>query len=279
MTLKGDAEGTVFRDLVVEGEDLIRIEFGRPELHVDLDPHSAPGLEWGSIEEVLDRNEPDGISPFLQVTATEHSPYTARPWLDQFATNEIIRFRPQVEDVDRWKLLIANSRGQNVAGFEGKGKPPREIGWNGRAEDGTLMTPGLTYSYVLEAFDRAGNKRSFVGKGFELPAYRQETSEGLAMLFSGRELASGSGSGRAGAGVPPAVLLEVASRINQSAQVDEPVRVEVTARSFDRAKTLADGVTQVIEPLVLGGPARIQPLTVVEPDGPADGAIQVVVPR
>jgi hypothetical protein len=279
MTLKGDTEGTVFKDLVVEGEDLIRIEFDRPELQINIDPHTAPGLEWGSIEEVLDRNEADRISPFLQVSACEHSPYTARPWLDIFATGEIIRFRPQVEDVDRWKLLIANSRGQTVASFEGRGKPPREIGWNGLSQDGTLMTPGLTYSYVLEAYDQAGNKRSFVGEGFELPAYRQETSGGLTMLFSGREIATRASSSQAGASTKPPILLEVASRINQSPQAGEPVRVEVTARSFEKAKALADGVVQVINPLILGGPARIQPLTNVEPDGPVDGAVEVTVPR
>ena len=35
-----------------------------------------------------------------------------------------------------------------------------------------LVTPGLTYSYVFEAFDRAGNKRNIVGPGFTVPAYR-----------------------------------------------------------------------------------------------------------
>jgi len=279
MTLQGDQEGTVFKDLVVEGEDRIRIEFERPELHVDIDPQTAPGLEWGSIQEVLDRSELELVPPFLHASACEHSPYLARPWLDQFASESIARFRPQVEGVDRWQLLIANSRGETVASFEGNGKPPRQICWDGSALDGTAVPPGLTYSYVLEAFDRAGNKRSFVGQGFELPAYRLETSDGTVMLFSGREILDSSVSSLKNSSLPPSLLLEVVSRINQCKHVDQPVRVAVTARSFEKAKTLADGIVKTIEPLIFGGLARVQPVTKVQPDAPGDGTIEILVPK
>ena len=53
--------------------------------------------------------------------------------------------------------------------------PPEEITWDGRSSRGEPVTPGLTYSYVFEAFDRAGNKRNFVGEGFRLTAYRLAT--------------------------------------------------------------------------------------------------------
>src|SRR5438552_8489738 len=43
MTLKGGQEGTVFRNLTIEGEDRIHVDFDRPELVLDLDPAKAPG--------------------------------------------------------------------------------------------------------------------------------------------------------------------------------------------------------------------------------------------
>jgi hypothetical protein len=199
--------------------------------------------------------------------------------LDQFATNDIARFRPQVEGVDHWQLLIANSRGETVASFEGNRKPPKEISWDGTSVNGDPVPPGLTYSYVLEAYDRAGNKRSFVGNGFELPAYRLESSDEIVMLFSGKEISLSSNSALVGASVPAALLLEVASRINQSEQVDQPVRVEVTARSFEEVKSLADGIVETIEPIIFGGLARLQPVTKVLPDAPGDGTIQIVVKK
>ncbi len=279
MMLMGGQDGTEFKDLVVEGEDQIRIEFERPALDIDIDPQSAPGLEWGSIQDVLDRQKPDSVSPFLQVSAQQRMPYGARPWLDQFATGDLVRFRPQLEGVDRWRLVIANSRGETVKIIEGKGKLPKEIGWNGRSEEGDPAPPGLTYSYVLEAFDRAGNRRNFVGEGFELPSYRLESSDGQMMIFSGNEIAGTSVSDLQKNSVPSSMLLEVASRINQSRQLDQPVRIEVTARSFDRAKTMVNEIVGTLDPIILRGVSRIQPITHVEPDAPGDGTILVVVPE
>ncbi len=279
MTIPAGEEGAVFKDLVVEGEDLIQIEFERPELHIDVDPQSAPGLHWGSTQEILDRNQPDLVSPLVGLFAYEHFSYHARPWLDLFASDDIVRFRPSVTDLERWKLTIANSRGETVASFEGKGKPPDEIGWDGGSLDGEPVPPGLTYSYVFEAFDRAGNKRNFVGEGFELPPYCVEEGQELVMLFSGRELSSQTGLSYARHPVPPPMLLDVANRINQSEKVERPVRLETKARSFDKARVLAETVVEVLDPLILGGKARIQSVTLVEPDAPSEGAIKVVVPR
>ena len=45
-----------------------------------------------------------------------------------------------------------------------------------------------TYSYMVEAWDRAGNKRNFVGEGFELPPYVVQDEQRLALLFAGKEL-------------------------------------------------------------------------------------------
>lgn len=279
MTLKGGQEGTVFRDLVVESEDRIQIEFERPELRIDVDPQSAPGLEWGNIQDVLDRNPPDFVSSYLEASSKQRSPYRARPWINMLATGEIAQFRPQVEGVDRWELIIANSRGETVASFDGKGKPPKQIGWDGRSLDGTPVPPGLTYSYVLEAYDRAGNKRSFVGEGFNLPSYRLQTPDNVVMLFSGREISESNPSYSKNAAVPPAILLEVVDQINESKKVDQPVLMEVSARTYDQAKTLSGDMVKDIEPLVLGGSKRIQPVTNVVPDAPGDGTIRVVVPR
>ena len=175
MTLKADRDGTVFKSLTVEGEDRIRIEFERPPIQLALDPEKAPGLEWGSARDVLDRSIPDFAAPFVSQSARETSPFVARPWLGEFSGDAVARFRPQVEGVERWKLTVANARGEAITTFQGRGDPPEEIVWDGRTAQGEPATPGLRYSYVFEAFDRAGNKRNFVGEGFQLTAYRMTT--------------------------------------------------------------------------------------------------------
>src|SRR2546426_8979786 len=199
MTLRAGQAGTEFRSMTVEGEDRVHIDFGRPELILDLDPEDVRGLTCGTAVDVLDRTVPDLVSPLIALSAEVRSPYVARPWLQQFATGAVARFRPAVKGVVQWKLLVANSRGETVATFDGKGDPPKEITWDGRTKTGAPVTPGLTYSYVFEARDRAGNKRNFVGQGFTVSAYRVDTPAGPVLVMSGRDLSSVD-AGTAGCG-------------------------------------------------------------------------------
>ena len=153
-TLQG--EGTVFRSLTIQGDDRIHLEIERPALDLDLDPQQAPGLSIGDAGEVLQRSGPDLVSPLTAISARSPAPFVAQPWLERFSSGEVAHFRPEFENVERWRLTIADSRGIEVARFEGPGQPPRDLAWNGRATDGAAALPGRTYSYAFEAWDRAG---------------------------------------------------------------------------------------------------------------------------
>ena len=285
MTLRGGQSGTEFRTMTVEGEDRIHIDFGRPDLKLDLDPEKVPGLTRGTAVDVLDRTVPDLAAPLLALSSGERSPYVSRPWLRQFATGAVARFRPSVKDVVSWRLLVADSRGQTVASFEGKGDPPKEIAWDGRSQSGAPVTPGLIYSYVFEARDCAGNKRNFVGQGFTIAAYRLDSPSGPVLALSGRDLAPveqgvagyGPGSG-ATASVSP-IYLEVASWLNQSTKTREPVRVAVAARTLDQANALASRAVSALSSRVLGDPGRIQAVTEVAADAPEDGVLRIGVAK
>ena len=272
LTLRGGQDGTVFRTLTVEGEDRVHVDFARPELALDLQPGDVPGLDLGTARDVLDRTLPDLVAPLLASTSAFRSPYLARPWLRQFGCGAVARFRPEGKDVERWKLVLADSKGQTVRTFEGRGQPPREIAWDGSAQDGTPVVPGLTYSYVFEAHDRAGNKRNFVGDGFRVAAFRVDAPDGPALAFSGRLLAA---DGPAPGSAPPVILLEAASWINHSAAVRRPVRVTATARSLEQATTLGSVAARELSACTLGDPARFQVVTRVEPDAAEDGVIRI----
>ena len=279
MALKGGEDGTVLRSLTVEGEDRVRIEFERPSLVLDLDPSQAPGLDWDSTWEILGRTDIDFLAPLVAESAHVPSPYMPRPWLDGFQAGDLIRFRPALEEVERWRLEIVDSRGKAVTHFEGKGNPPDEIGWDGRSPDGDPMPPGLTYSYVLEAYDRAGNKRNFVGKGFELPPYRIETDGGIVLVCAGEEIAAPRTRHGARKPAPTIMILEAASRINQIRKPNHVIRIEVTARTYEAAAGLAGNVAESLTPLLVGDPAQVQQVTDVEPDAPAGGTVTIVVSR
>ena len=280
--LRGGQEGTVFKSLTVEGEDRVHVDFERPELKLDLDLEKAPGLDWGSAADVLDRTNSDLDAPLVGLSAKQTNPYLGRPWLSEFATGPVARFHPAAEGVASWKLVVVDSKGAAVRSFWGKGDPPKEIDWDGRATDGTPVTPGLTYSYVFEAHDKAGNKRNVVGQGFTVTAYRIDAPEGPTLLFSATELGSAAGASLASAApaageTPTAapILLEAASWLNQSERLSQPIRVTATARSQEQAEALASNVQRALAPLVLGDPARVQTAALVEADSPEAGTLAI----
>ena len=283
MTIPSGQEGAVFKSLTVEGEDRVHFEFERPALSLELDPNKAPGLDWGSARDVLNRTVPDLGAPMLQSSSQVGYPYLAHPWLERFQTGAVARFRPEVKGVERWKLTVVDSKGQTVATFEGKGEPPREIAWDGRTAGGGLVVPGLTYSYVLEARDKAGNKRNFVGQGFKVSAYRLNSIDSPVMVFTGRELPSpdptrpASSPNEREATAP--ILMEAAGWLNQSPKAVQAVKVTATARTMEQAQTLCALVTRQMTPYLLGDPARIQAVTDVQPDAPEGGAVRITAGR
>jgi hypothetical protein len=276
MTLHGGQEGTVFKSLTVQGEDRIRLDFERPALDIQLDPSKAPGLDWGSARDVLDRTTPDLATPLVMTSARETSPYLGHPWLSHFASGAVARFQPDLKGVESWKLSIVNARGEAVQSFSGKGEPPHEITWDGRSASGAPVVPGLTYSYMLEAHDKAGNKRNFVGQGFKVSAYRVDAAEGPIMAMSARELpaVTPGRSAALAAGPTPPILIEAASWLNQRPQ-QGGVRVTVTARNSDEAQALADFVTRSMSPYLIGDPSRVQAIAEVQADAPEGGTVRI----
>jgi hypothetical protein len=275
-TLKGGQEGTAFRSLTVEGEDRIHIDYQRPELTLDVDPEQAPGLASAGPAAVLERGAPDLGAPLIAGTAREPSPYLAHPWLQRFAAGAVARFVPAVQGVERWRLTIADSRGDAVASFEGHGDPPRQIAWDGRTRFGLLAVPGLTYSHVFEAWDRAGNKRSFVGQGFDVSAYRVDSAEGPILVFSGAEL--GTVPGTPATAVAP-IVLEAAGWINHGATAERRYRIAVTARGQEQASALLGDLGRQLASVTLGNPARFERLAKLDPEAPVAGTVVIAPVR
>jgi len=274
MTLQAGSEGTVFRSLTVEGENRIRIDFDRPDLVVDLDPAAAPGLTWGSPRDVLDRTVPDLTGPLLRSSAFVPSPYTPRPWLQAYASGPVAVFATDLKGVDSWKLLVVDSRGAEVASFTGHGTPPKQIPWDGLDADGAPAAPGLTYSFVLETYDKAGNKRRFTGNGFQLPAYRREEAGRPVFLVSADQWHDAA---RTADNRPSALALAAASRFNLACGADTPLEIRVTGRNFGAAEAFGQEIAAALAPLVPGGATRLSVTTAVAEGAPAGGTAVIRV--
>src|SRR5512139_2374278 len=65
MRIEAGAQGKNFNSITVEGEDRVRVQFDRPELKLDVDPASAPGLDWESVWTALGAESFDFVDPLL----------------------------------------------------------------------------------------------------------------------------------------------------------------------------------------------------------------------
>lgn len=275
LTLKGGDEGTVFRSLTVEGEDRIHVRIERPPLAFDVDPTTAPGLQGTTTREVLDRTRPDGLAPLFAMSARETSPHEGRPWLDRFASDGVARFHPTVKGATAWKLSVTDAGGQPVMAWQGTGDPPSEIVWDGRGANGDPVTPGLTYSYLLEARDRAGNRRNFVGQGFQVGAYRYGGDDHPLLVFAGRELGGPELGAPQSAGATPLIVLEAVSWLDRARHANEIIRVTGTARTLSQAQALADRVAGAIAARAIGDPSVVKAAANALAGAPEDGAIRI----
>jgi hypothetical protein len=87
------------------------------------------------------------------------------PWLRTILKGRIAIFHPQYgQNVDHWEFVISDPRGDVFRRFEGKGAPPKEIEWDGRGDNGSIMDVGATYTYSSYAWDKANNKSQVVGQ-------------------------------------------------------------------------------------------------------------------
>lgn len=268
MRIEAGAQGKDFNSITVEGEDRVRVQFDRPELKLEVDPATAPGLDWESVWAALGAESFDFVDPLLDRSLHERSPYAPRPWLDSFRDGPVARFRPELSGVEKWGLEVADSRGKTVARFQGSGKPPKEITWDGNTIDGKPARSDLTYSYVLNATDKAGNKRSFVGDAFTLPPHVTQSKDGVSMSFS---VPAESANER----VPQSVVLEAATRLNQTVAPTVPVRIEVTAPTFQLAKSIADEVVASLKPHLYGDASRIAVITEVDTGGAERASVTI----
>jgi len=268
-TIKAGEKGSTLESMTVEGEDKIHIEFQRPKLALDIDPSTAPGLEWDVVWSLLDPASLDLYRPLSERSEYLRADYRARPWLDEFRANNVALFSTNIEGAAGWSMTIVDSRGETVRQFSGENNPPEEIAWDGRAASGKPALPGLRYSFVLEAADRAGNKRRFVGDGFEIPPYRLESNTGVTMLFAGA-------SSSPVEGIPAPVLLDAASRINQY-HAAATVTVTVTGPDYKSANARAEAIAKDLRPMLLGDPARVRTVAEVRKGTPQAGSAAVSV--
>ena len=147
-----------------------------------------------------------------------------------------------------WTLTIVDSRGKSVAVRQGEGTPPASLAWNGRGDDGSPAWPGLTYSYRLDTVDPAGNRRTTVGRGFDLPTYRLVDDAAQTLVFAGDRILSPDRLAPVADLATSPLMFAAASWLNQAPGLTSPIEIRATARSQELAAALAAAVDAALAP-------------------------------
>jgi hypothetical protein len=115
---------------------------------------------------------------------------TSKPELIEIIPEPAKVFYVNFKDLSSWKLQIYASDGSNFRSLSGEGNPPSSIFWDGRGDSQDPLIPGEQYSYSFTAIDKAGNRRTFPGESFSVPALFLKNGEDVwvgisyALLFS-----------------------------------------------------------------------------------------------
>ncbi len=143
---------------------------------------------WSSVEWKYNDGKP---------TSTLFDCKLTSPELCQIIPAPAKVFHLNFKDLASWKINVFTSDGQNFRSLSGEGDPPKSISWDGRGTDGNPLVPGEHYSYSFTATDKAGNRRTFPGEAFIVPALYLTSEKGIWIGLSYSSLFSPEGYGLA----------------------------------------------------------------------------------
>lgn len=165
----------VLNDVVIQEKFEAQYEEEKLPFDMELDFSEVVNIDlslgWDSIDAIQDL---DGYSLNNQLPLQLSSPELA---MIQPVPLKI--FHTQFEQVSRWQLNITASNGGLFRTIAGDGNPPKEIAWDGKSNAGDPLIAGENYAYNFTAVDKAGNKKTFPGSSFSVPAFYILLDDGL----------------------------------------------------------------------------------------------------
>src|SRR5579883_881169 len=107
------------------------------------------------------------LAGFASEPSPKDAPAESKPGAVYFSPNgdgilDTAVFHLKVSDpqnITDWEFVIADTQGNEIKRFSGKGAPPPALEWNGKDENNQLIRDG-TYNYTLNIVTLAGNKVS-----------------------------------------------------------------------------------------------------------------------
>ena len=102
-------------------------------------------------------------------------------------------FHTEFEKLQHWQLDITAGDGAHFRRIDGAGNPPENLSWDGLSDNGEPLRAGENYAYSFTATDQAGNRRTFPGTSFRVPAFSLQLGDSLLVELGQSTLFSKDG--------------------------------------------------------------------------------------
>lgn len=146
-------------------------------------------IDWSTIGSVESKSQGDNWESFAL--------HLSSPEFANIAPAPVKSFQAQFKNLSSWKLEIITSDGKPFRTLEGDGNPPESIPWDGIGSNGEFLKPGHNYSYSFTPVDKAGNKRTYQGETFSVPAVYFTRGDSVWVGIAASKLFSFDGYGLA----------------------------------------------------------------------------------
>ncbi len=138
-------------------------------------------------EQVLNKRTLVVIDSFIDESVSLRSPYLRVPTRDNILEDSI-RIEildPKRKGIKSWRIDICDVRGATLKSYEGKGKPPKTVIWDGRNEQGEeVVIPGEPYNYILTIYGESEQRLRLTGEPFKVKGFQYRRPENLKLLVT-----------------------------------------------------------------------------------------------
>ncbi|MBE0566510.1 MAG: hypothetical protein IH621_11155 [Krumholzibacteria bacterium] len=270
--------GAALPEMVVEATNEVRQTIEKGTFSFALDAAAVDSFFTVMDVEALGVSPVSGLQPHLnnlEILASDQPPHL---WIADMASTPVASFftaDPEGHQVKSWSLAVTDFRGSPFRTYDGGGRPPRQIDWDGQGDNGEMLRVGYPYSYVFTLTDKGTNTYNHAGVGFRVPAldYRRDGDRVLEIaggeLFV-REETTVTAGGRDW-------LVRATDEIRQHPY--SPVRVIVTAEREDLAAQRADRVGAFLAEALILPREQVETEAVQKPDlrSELDGSVAIVI--
>jgi hypothetical protein len=270
--------GAALPEMVVEAENKVRQTIDKGSFEFALDAAMVDSFFAAMDEQALAVSPVSGLQPHLNNLEPLRSDQPPHCWLPRIPTTPVATFfteEPEGHKTRRWQLTITDFRGSPCRTYEGSGKPPKTVAWDGKTDHGEMLRVGYPYAYVFTTTDKGTNTYNYAGESFRLPAldYRQDGDRVL-------ELAGGELFRRQESELTPRGedwLVRAADEIRRHPY--SPVRVVVTAEALELAQERSRVVAHFLADSMILPREQVETDCVQKPDLRAemDGTVAVVI--